>query len=456
VVELQVLIVDDEPAICQVLEARLAKEGYSVKSVGDAESAAKLLSRGDIDICLCDIRLPGMDGIELLRGMKAAGIETYFVMMTAYASVETALEAMKKGAFDYLTKPLRQVDVVHRLAQIAQVAGLQEENRRLRKQVQRTDGDYFISTADSMAMVERVVTKVAPTSGTVLITGESGTGKSFIARHLHDQSERADQSYVSVNCGAIPENLLESELFGHAKGAFTGADRAKRGLFREADGGTILLDEICELPVAMQVKLLHVLEAKEVRPVGSEQARHVDVRIVAASNRDIPRMVRDGGFREDLYYRLNVVQITMPSLRNRHSDLPALIRFFLRKESERLALRQPLGIDPVAEEVLLQYHWPGNIRELQNVIARALVMADGDKVTVADLPRLLGPNEHGGEGQPAYATRSGSLRERVRLFEIEQIQLALSDASGDRREASMQLGIGLSTLYRKLEEYEME
>ncbi|MBW2390623.1 MAG: sigma-54-dependent Fis family transcriptional regulator, partial [Deltaproteobacteria bacterium] len=429
---------------------------HVVESVGEAEAALELLSRGDFDACLCDIRLPGMDGIALLRKAKEAEISTKFIMMTAYASVETAIDAMKEGAFDYLTKPLRHDDVLHRLSQIAQVVELSEENQRLRSEMSQQVSDRFESQAGVMLEVDRMIQKVAPTIGTVLITGESGTGKSFVARKIHEYSTRSDKPFLFVNCGAIPEHLLESEFFGHTKGAFTGAYRAKRGLFREADGGTLLLDEVSELPPQLQVKLLHALEEREVRPVGSEQARHIDVRILAASNRDLPAMIREGSLREDLYYRLNVFQIEMPPLRNRREDIPGLIRFLIARESKRLGIEQPLGIDPVAEEVLTQSDWPGNLRELQNVIARALVMADGEQLLVSDLPLLSDGNSRSEKPSSENFSAEGSLRDRVRLFEMEQVRQALEQSAGDRREAARTLGIGLSTLYRKQEDFGIE
>lgn len=453
---LNVLIVDDEAAIRQVLTAKLRKSGHAVDSAGDAEAAVALLSKGDFDACLCDIRLPGMDGIALLRKSKEAGISTNFIMMTAYASVETAISAMKEGAFDYLTKPLRHDDVIHRLSQISRVVELSEENQRLRKQMGEQAQVRFESQAGTMLNVERLISKIAPTHGTVLIAGESGTGKSVVARKIHELSNRSDKPFLSVNCGAVPEHLLESEFFGHTKGAFTGAERAKRGLFREADGGTLLLDEICELPLQLQVKLLHALEEREIRPVGSERALRVDVRILAATNRDMDAMVEQDLFREDLYYRLKVLEIEMPPLRKRRADLPGLIRFLLARESKRLGIEEPAGIDPVAEEILAQYDWPGNLRQLQNVIAQALVMADGGKIDVSDLPTL---NETRAISGPTGATTilaEGSLRARVRAFEIDQVQQAITESRGDRREAARLLGIGLSTLYRKQEDLGIE
>ncbi len=458
--DLQVLVVDDEPAIRQVLAAFIQKEGHEVTQVGDGNSAVEALKKGDYDVCICDIRLPDIDGLEVLRRTRELGIETNFLMITAFASVDTAINAMKLGAYDYLMKPLRNEDVVRRLAQIADVQGLREENERLRQLVDgnKKEGE-FISQSPSMAQIERMASKVATTSGTVLITGESGTGKTYLARSIHNRSKRSDKPFVAINCGAIPENLMESELFGHLKGAFTGADRAKKGLFREADGGTLFLDEIAELPLVLQVKLLHVLEDKEVRPLGGEQARKVDVRIIAATNRDVEQQISEGAFREDLYYRLNVLHIQVPPLRERREDIPGLIQFFIGRETERLGIEERIGIDPLAEEILVGYEWTGNLREMQNFIARALIMAEGSKITVADLPpavtkegELVQASQGVEAGESPISNKSGTLREQVRAFEIQIISDAVNRAKGDRGEAAKQLGIGLSTVYRKLDE----
>jgi two-component system response regulator AtoC len=383
-------------------------------------------------------------------------------MMTAYASVDTAIEAMKLGAFDYLIKPLRPNDLLHRLQQIADITVLRDENRRLKTLVAEREDGGFAARSQLMREVEATAAKVAPTNGTVLITGESGTGKSHIARQIHEQSPRQEAPFVAINCGAIPENLLESEFFGHTKGAFTGADRAKKGLFREADGGTLFLDEVAELPLALQVKLLHVLEDKAIRPVGSEQARKVDVRIIAATNRDIRSMVRKGEFREDLFYRLNVLHIHMPPLRDRTEDLPELIRYFARREAKRLGLPLQVRIDPAAEDLLARHAWSGNLRELQNVLARALVLAEDGEIAVVDLPSQVtggnGDQAHGhghghGHGEPGPGIlREGTLRDQVRDFEARLIHEAIEECGGDRMLAAHRLGIGLSTLYRKLDD----
>lgn len=453
--ELHVLVVDDEPVIRQVLSMAIERAGYSVETAGSGEDALARLMKGDVDVAVCDIKMDRMSGIELLRRIKSAGIDTAFIIVTAFASVDSAIEALKAGAADYLTKPVRNEEILHRLRQIASLRELRTENKTLRGIVLGTAVDRFDFRSPRIAEVERLISKVAPTSSTVLITGESGTGKGVVARQIHEGSTRREGPFIPVNCGAIPENLLESELFGHTKGAFTSADRARKGLFPQADGGTIFLDEIGELPLLMQTKLLHVIEDKRIRPLGSEQTRQVDVRIVAATNRNLQEMVSKGQFREDLYFRLTVFQIELPPLRERRTDIPSLIRFFINRNRKQGGATSPaMGIDSVAEEILTGYHWPGNIRELENVISRALVMADGDRITPADLPNDVSRSipaaidDHGRSGS------AESLREQMRRVEAGIIYRTLEQAGGDRRMAAQRLGIGLSSLYRKLEEYE--
>src|SRR3954468_8588480 len=321
---LQILVVDDEPAIRQILSATIARAGHAVEVAGSGREALMRLAKGDIEVALCDINMPDLTGIEVVREARASGVDTTFIMMTAFSSVDTAIEAMKAGAFDYMIKPLRAEELAQRLMQISDLRGLRGENEALRKLVVGRREEHCPSHSAAMKTLDRLVTKVAPTNSTVLITGESGTGKGVTARAIHQQSQRAGKAFIPVNCGAIPENLLESEFFGHVKGAFTGADRARKGLFLEADKGTILLDEIGELPLELQVKLLHVLEAREIRPLGSEQVRKINVRIVAATNRDLKQMVAEGRFREDLYFRISGFHVTVPPLRERREDIPAL------------------------------------------------------------------------------------------------------------------------------------
>jgi two-component system response regulator AtoC len=306
-----------------------------------------------------------------------------------------------------------------------------------------------------MRNLERLIAKVSPTDSTVLVTGESGTGKGVIARRIHQQSPRANAAFIPVNCGALPEHLMESELFGHTKGAFTGADKARKGLFLEADKGTIFLDEIGEMPLQLQVKLLHVIEDKTVRAVGSEQGRKADVRIVAATNRDLAQMVADGKFREDLYFRLSVFHIEAPPLRERRDDVPGLVRFLLDRGARRMNLARQLDVDPKAMQVLAAYEWPGNVREMENVVDRALILADEGVVSCADLPAQLLKGAIAALPPAAAPEFSGDgLREQVRRFESALIARVIGEADGDRRLAAQRLGIGLSSLYRKLEEFE--
>lgn len=449
--QLHILVVDDEAAIRQVLAEQLTRSGHTVEQADCGEETLKMLQSSDFDVCICDLRLPDLDGIEVIRCCRAKEMDIAFLMITAFASVDTAIEAMKLGAYDYLMKPVQLEDVLIRLDHIADFARLRDENRYLRKMVESDAGSDTLGLSAPMRKIQTLINKVSRTDSTVLITGDSGTGKSHIARMIHYDSNRRDRTMVTVNCGAIPKELLESELFGHIKGAFTGADRIKKGLFREADGGTLFLDEIGELPLALQVKLLHVIEDKEVRPLGAEQSRRVDVRIIAATNRNIVEMMQSGEFREDLFYRLNVLHITLPPLRSRREDIPLYIEYFLNTEISRLGLEGSYSIDPEVEEHLLAYEWPGNLRELQNVIARMLVLAEEHAINMGDLPSHVTRYEHNGN-KYEFGKTFGSLREQVRQFEIGLINKAIDAAGNDRAVAARSLDIGLSTLYRKLEE----
>ncbi len=461
--DLNVLVVDDEPSVRQVLAAAIAKAGYAVEAADSAAAALARLAATSFDVVVSDVHMPECDGIELLRQVRARGNTATFIMVTAFASVDTAIDAIKAGAWDYITKPVRSEEIVHRLEQIEALRGLRDDNRALRKLVLGGDRSVYQFNSPAMLATERLIRRVAPTASTVLIGGESGTGKGVTARRIHELSERGDGPFVAVNCGAIPENLIESELFGHTKGAFTGADRPRKGLFAQADRGTIFLDEIGELPLALQTKLLHVLEAREVRALGAETARRIDVRIIAASNRDLGAMVAQGRFREDLFFRLSVFQIAMPALRERRADIPGLIRHILSQSCTSVGSpgdrgAAPLDLDPEAEEMLVSFPWPGNVRQLENVLHRAAILADGGCIRAADLPpevtRASLPANSGSVGGFDHAGGGeGGLRERVRRFEINLILRAIEDAGGDRRLAAQRLGIGLSSLYRKLEEF---
>ncbi|HUH95687.1 MAG TPA: sigma-54 dependent transcriptional regulator [Casimicrobiaceae bacterium] len=447
-----VLVIDDEPALRQILARVLSEAGYIVDVAAGAAEAASKLARDDVDIAVCDIKMPDGNGIELLRQTRASGIDTAFVMVTAISSVESAVEALRAGAFDYMVKPVRNAELLHRIAQIEAMRGLREENLVLRKAVSEKSAPLFRFQSPAMLQAERLVAKVAPTTSTVLITGESGTGKSLLARSIHEKSLRKDQPFVAVNCSAIPEPLLESEFFGHTKGAFTGADKARKGLFTAADGGTLFLDEVGELPLTMQTKLLHAIEEKQVRAVGSEQPRHVNVRIIAATNRDLAAMVTQGKFREDLFFRLSAFQIAIPPLRENPADIRELVRFMLKNGRESAHERE-MEIDAEAEAYLLAYAWPGNVRELDNVINRARILAENHCITVADLPSALVSAVTPGNTVLHEWAGGGSLREQLQRFETDLIRQAVEAAHGDRRQAAQRLGISLSSLYRKLGEH---
>jgi two-component system response regulator AtoC len=450
---MHLLIIDDEPALREVLANSLARAGYTVEQAGGVKEAQARLSRGDVDIAICDIKMPDGNGIDLLKSMRAAGIDTPFLIITAFASVETAVESLRAGAADFITKPVRSEEMLHRVAQIAQLRGLREENRVLRKVVNERNDRLYAFRSVAMQDFDRLVRKVAPTESTVLITGESGTGKGVIAREIHERSPRAEGIFLPVNCGAIPENLLEAEFFGHTKGAFTGADRARKGLFLEADRGTLFLDEVGELPLHMQTKLLHVIEEKSVRAVGADTARKVDTRVIAATNRNLAEMVKAGRFREDLYFRLSMFQIHLPPLRERREDLPGLLRFILGN-LRRASGGADIAIDPAAEEVLLAYSWPGNVRELENVLNRAHILADGDRIALADLPAEISRVSRPFAAAGTAVARDGHLRDQLRAIEASLVLRALEETNDDRRAAASRLGIGLSSLYRKLEEFE--
>jgi DNA-binding NtrC family response regulator len=453
---MHVLVLDDELALREILGSIVTKAGYSVDLAATVREAGAKLARGDVDVALCDIKLPDGNGIDLVREAVATGIDTAFIMVTAYGSMETAVEALRAGASDYIVKPVRNEEVLHRLARIAAVRGLREENQALRKAVKAGSERLYRWESAPMLELERMVTRITPTDSTVLITGESGTGKGVIARAIHEQSRRRERPFVVVNCSAIPEQLLESEFFGHTKGSFTGADRARRGLFLQADQGTLFLDEIGELPLHMQAKLLHVIEDKIVRPVGSEQARHVDARIVAATNRDPQEMVSQGKFREDLYFRLSMFQIHAPPLRERQSDLRGLIQHLLAGARDANDRPRAVHIDPVAEEILLGYSWPGNVRQLNNVVSRALLLAEGDCIASGDLPADIIRSSAAAMQAGTRIAETGYLRDRLRRFEADVVRGAIEESHGDRRAAAQRLGIGLSSLYRKLEELERD
>jgi two-component system response regulator AtoC len=448
-----VLVVDDEESMRHLLTVILTDRGYEVRAVSNGEDALRELSARDYDLVLSDVRMPRMDGLVLLKKALEVRPDLTFIVMSAYGTHDTAIEAMKAGAYDYVSKPFKPDEVVLVLRKAEERLRLSRENRRLRSEL--ADGfriENFIGSSPSLQEMLRQVRKVAPTKTTVLLTGESGTGKELVARAIHELSPRAAMPFVAVNCGAIPSELLESELFGHVRGAFTDASRDKKGLAAEADGGTLFLDEIGELPVQLQVKLLRFLEDEQVRRVGDTRSEKVDVRVVAATARDLSRAVKDGQFREDLFYRLNVVNVRLPALRERPDDVPALVEHFLAKY-RRLRPEEPLtGVSPEALEVLRSHRWPGNVRELEHAVERAVVLADGPLIQEGDLPDEVRVPP-GPLAPPLVPGRDLSVKRAFRAMEEQLIRAALDRTGGNRTRAAELLDLSYRALLYKIKEY---
>ena len=446
-----ILVVDDEQSMREFLSIMLRKEGYAVRAAASAEEALEWIGRELFSLVISDIKMPGMDGIALLREVRRISPETQVLMITAFGSTETAVEAMKQGAVDYVVKPF-QVDEIKILIRNAlERRRLEEENALLRRQVREQQGvERIVGRGPAMQRVFEVIRRTAATRSNVLITGESGTGKELVARAVHALSRRAEGPFVCVNCGALPENLLESELFGHVKGAFTGAVEHKKGLFEAADGGTLFLDEIGEMPLPMQVKLLRVLQDQAFRRVGGTDEVRVDVRVIAASNRDLRALVREGGFRQDLYYRLSVIPIEVPPLRERMEDLPLLVEHFLGKVSPD----RPVSVAPDFLERLAAYSWPGNVRELENVIERAVVLTPAGRLTAEHLPPDL-LDGRGAGGPVAVRLPEGGLHfeEVIASIEKDLLAQALERAGGVKKEAARILGMSFRSFRYRLAKY---
>jgi two-component system, NtrC family, response regulator PilR len=388
----RILVVDDELSMREVLDITLRQEGYDVTLADSGEAALRALDATIFDLVLTDLRMKGVDGLAVLRAVKEQAPGTAVVMLTAFASTDTAVEAMKLGAFDYVTKPFKLDELRLTIAGVLERKLLRDENQALRRQLQKERGlPNFVGRSRRMLEIFETIRKIADSPSNVMITGETGTGKELVAQAIHQESPRRDRAFVSVNCGAIPEGLMESELFGHVKGSFTGAVSDTRGLFAAADGGTLFLDEITEVAASIQVKLLRAIQERTIRRVGDTRDVHVDVRLIAASNRDLAGAVAEGALREDLFYRLNVIPIHLPPLRERRDDIPLLVDYFLRKLAKETG-KDVRGISADALAALEQYRWPGNIRELQNAIERAIVLGTGPTLEVAALPgELLRP-----------------------------------------------------------------
>jgi len=445
-----VLVVDDDPAHRTMLRTLLTGWGYAVIEADDGSSAIDRVHEQAFDLILMDIRMIKVSGLEALGEIKAFNPAIPVIIMTAYSSVESAVGAMKNGAYDYLTKPLDFDELRLTMERAMEHSHLREENRLLRETLgAHFDTQNIIGTSPAMMRLMETVAQVATSEATVLITGESGTGKEMIAGAIHFNSLRKDGPYVKINCAAITETLLESELFGHEKGAFTGAYRRKEGRFRQAHGGTLFLDEVSEMSLAMQVKLLRVLQDREITRVGGEEVMKVDVRIIAATNKDLITEIRADRFRDDLYYRLNVVAIAMPPLRERREDIPLLAQHFLEQFSERNR-KQIKGFTPQAMDRLLRYEWPGNVRELMNAVERAVVLARAEYLNEQEFPLI--PGAAGPEGGlPA----GGAGSEEMPLDEVEKTTIlrTLELSNGNKSEAARRLGITRRTLHKKLKTY---
>jgi DNA-binding NtrC family response regulator len=443
-----ILVVDDEPIIRDSLAEFLTQEGFAVTTSGSAEDALRRVRETNFAVAICDVQLPGMDGLALLDRMLKISPETFVLLITAYGTVESAVVAFQRGAHDYLMKPILLDEVLAKIRRLLQFRDLHLENQWLRRELHRAEeGDMVVGHSPAMQRVMEMVRKVAPTPSTVLLVGESGTGKELLARAVHRLAANAAARFLAVNCAAIPHELLENQLFGHRKGAFTGADRDQSGMFVHAAGGTIFLDEIGELPLATQAKLLRAIEQKEVHPVGANEPVAVEARIIAATNKNLAKEVEAGRFREDLYYRLNVVSIPLPPLRERREDIPDLVETFVAKHSQALG-KHITALTHEAMQILLACPWKGNIRELENALQRAVILSDGPLLAPADLPPDLAP-------QPDDPGLVEDLGEAVRRFEKQHL-VRLLRRFPDKKEAARRLGMGLSSLYRRIAELGIE
>jgi two-component system response regulator AtoC len=447
----RILVIDDEENMRHMLAVLLEKEGYAVATAADGRQGLELAAGSGFDTILCDLRMPVMDGMTFLEEYQRMEQDSTVIVMSAYGTLDTAIQAMKRGAYDYVFKPFKPDEILLTLRKAEERERLRRENRRLQQSMlERHSFGQMIGRSPVMQEIFATITKVAEYKTTVLIIGESGTGKELIARAIHHRSPRADGPLVTVNCAAIPEALLESELFGHRKGAFTDAVRDKKGLFEEANGGSIFLDEIGELPRSLQVKLLRVLQEEEIKRLGDTRSLKIDVRVLAATTKRLAAEITAGRFRDDLYYRLNVLQIEVPPLRERVGDISPLIHHCLEKTGRRLG-SEVAGVSPAAMRLLQRYSWPGNVRELENVIERAMVMASGDTIEVEDLPALL-PTEARGE-QLVGDAETLSIKDARRRLEKTLICRALEKTGGNRTQAAKLLEISHPALLYKMKAY---
>jgi two-component system response regulator HydG len=444
---IRILVVDDEESVRTLLTDIMELEGYHVETAATVPEALSKIGREVYDLVLTDLKIGPHSGMEIVKHVRSTSTETEVMMITAYATVETAVQAMKLGACDYITKPFQFEELTHRIRNVLERKQLRKEVEILREQFQRRFGfESIIGESRELLKVLEKVKKIAPTEATVLITGETGTGKELIAKAIHNLSRRADKPFVSVNCAAFPEQLLESELFGHAKGAFTGAISARRGLIEEAHGGTLFLDEIGDTPLSIQVKLLRALEDKTIRRLGENRTITVDVRFIASTNRHLEEAIRRKEFREDLFYRLNVISIHLPPLRARRGDIPLLANHFLRLYSER-ERKAVVGFTESALSLLINYDYPGNVRELENIVEQAVAIAVGEWITPAELPPSV--REHG------YNPPTKEIERTLHDVERDLIVEAIERNQGNLEKAAKDLGMSRTTLWRKMKKYEV-
>lgn len=449
--KLRVLFVDDESPICDVMRIELPRMGHEPTICQDGAAAIAAVDKQTFDAAIVDLRMPGLSGWDVIDHIKKVAPETEVIISTGHGSMEEAIQALRRGAYDFLPKPCKLFEIANVLRRVGEKLALTRKTVALEHRLQRVEGNSnLVGDTSSMRRVKQLIDKIAPTDSTVLILGETGTGKELVARRIHDLSLRKSGPFVAVNCGALPENLVESEFFGHRKGAFTGADSPRKGLFEVAQGGTLFLDELGELDKSMQVKVLRFLESGEVRRVGENESFHVDVRIVCATNRDLQDMVAEGTFREDLFFRVNTFEIHLSPLRERKEDIPSLARFLLARHMKRHEV-PPDILSPAAAEVLLNHDWSGNIRELANALEHAVILSDAHTIFPEHLPAsVTGSGSRSGTPASFSSGQSKTLRE----IEMDVIYRVLDKHAGDKPKAAHELGIALKTLYNKLNQHQ--